>query len=580
MNLPPAIVARSEAIGMSVYQRRCFLRDQGGAISIIAALSLMMLLAIAAIVIDVGSLYFARRALQSTNDAAALAAVQDPANASGVAAFVFSQNGYSGQNLAVTTGVYAPDESLSVSGRFTAGSSGVNAVRVIATVQQHNYFASLFGLSNLSTLQTQAIAARVPTASFGVGTQLAELNGGLINSLLGQLTGSSVSLSLVDYQSLLTTDINALTFFNQLATDISVTGDYSQLAGAQVTTSQILNAMTEVAATPGASSGDTAGALSALQNLQLQLQGNTPAQLSDVIDLSSLYGRSIGNIAQGDSQGEQVNLMSLLSAAATTSGSGQTTNIGTAITIPVTGSSVATRLAVGSKMAQVASAKVGTSINTAPIRLALTVTLANVNLGVATANIQVPIYLEAAAGDATLADMPCTVGGTLVDIAATSGATTIQFGSVSDAVLANFSTPVTPIAGPVVNVQLLGIPIQVNISGSVTSSSAGPQTLPFSQDDIDAATVKSVSGGVTAPFNGLSTNFVLTPNILGNPGLLGSLLNSQLDILTAALTPVIANLLAQLDSPSNSLLTTLGLQLGITNIRVFDASCRTPTLEG
>src|ERR1700722_4618869 len=182
MNLPPAIVAWSEAIGMSVYQRRCFLRDQGGAISIIAALSLMMLMAIAAIVIDVGSLYFARRALQSTNDAAALAAVQDPANASDVAAFVFPQNGYSGQNLAVTTGVYAPDESLSVSNRFTAGGSAVNAVRVIATVQQHNYFASLFGLSNLSTLQTQAIAARVPTASFGVGTQLAELNGGLINS--------------------------------------------------------------------------------------------------------------------------------------------------------------------------------------------------------------------------------------------------------------------------------------------------------------------------------------------------------------------------------------------------------------
>ena len=575
---------------MSVYQRRCFLRDQGGAISVIAALSLMMLLAIAAIVIDVGSLYLARRALQSTNDAAALAAVQDPANASDVAAFVFSQNGYSGQNLAVTTGVYAPDESLSVSNRFTAGSSGVNAVRVIATVRQHNYFASLFGLSNLSTLQTQAIAARVPTASFGAGTQLAELNGGLINSLLGQLTGSSVSLSLVDYQSLLNTDINALTFFNQLATDISVTGDYSQLAGAQVTTGQILNAMTEVAATPGASTGDTAGALSALQNLQLQLQGNTPAQLSDVIDLSSLYGRSIGNIAQGDSQGEQVNLMSLLSAAATTTGSGQTINIGTAITIPVTGSSVATRLAVGSKMAQVASAKVGTSINTAPIRLALTVTLANVNLGVATATVQVPVYLEAAAGEATLTDMPCTVGGTLVDIAAMSGATTVEFGSVSDAALADFSTPVTPVPAVVdvnvdVNVPLLGtisVPIQVNISGSVTSSGAGPQTLPFSQDDIDAGTVKSVSGGVTAPFNGLSTNIGLSTTVLGNPGIpgLNALLTPLLSTLTAALEPAVANLLAQLDSPSNSLLTTLGLQLGITDIRVFDASCRTPTLEG
>jgi uncharacterized membrane protein len=67
---------------------------------------------------------------------------------------------------------------------------------------------------------------------------------------------------------------------------------------------------------------------------------------------------------------------------------------------------------------------------------------------------------------------------------------------------------------------------------------------------------------------------------LGNPGLLAGLLNSQLNTLTAALQPVVANLVRQLDSPSNNLLTTLGLQLGITDVRVFDAKCRTPTLEG
>ncbi len=574
---------------MFVSQRRCFLRDQGGAISVIAALSIMMLLAVAAIVIDAGSLYYARRALQSTNDAAALAAVQNPASASAVALSVFAQNGYSTPTLIVTSGTYTADESLSVSNRFVAGSPDVNAVRVTATVQQHNYLASIFGLSNLSTLKTQAIAVRIPTASFGAGTRLAELNGGLANRLLGQLTGSSLTLSLLDYQSLVSTNITALTFFNQLATDINVTGDYSQLASAQVTTGQIVNALAEVVATPGASSGNAAGALMALQNLQLQINGNSSSPLSNVIDFSSLYGRSIGGVAQIDGEGEQLNLMSVLSAAARTSGNGKIADISTAMTIPVTGSSVGTRLAIGSTMAQIASAKVGSTIRTAPVRMALTVTLVNVDLGVATATIQLPVYLEAEAGQATLAAMPCTVGGTLVQIAAMSGATNLQFGTVSDAALKDFSAPVTPVAAPVavvnigVNVPLLGnvsVPVQVNISGSVSSNGAGPQTFDFTQNDIDAGTVKSLSGGLTAPFNGLSTNIALNTTVLGNAGLVGSLINAPLNTLTTALKPVLANLLTQLDSPSNNLLTTLGLQLGITDVRVFDASCRTPTLEG
>jgi uncharacterized membrane protein len=201
-------------------------------------------------------------------------------------------------------------------------------------------------------------------------------------------------------------------------------------------------------------------------------------------------------------------------------------------------------------------------------------------LGVATATVQLPIYLEGASGQAMLTDMPCTVGGTLVDIAAASGTTAIRFGSVSDAALQNFSMPVTPVPAPVVAISLLGIPIQVNISGSTAVGSSGPQNLPFNQADIDTGTVKSVSGNITAPFAQLGSNITLSTTILGNPGLLAGLLNSQLNTLTAALQPVLVNILTQLDSPSNSLLTTLGLQLGVTDVSVSSASCRTPSLVG
>ena len=570
---------------MSVFHKRRFVRDQGGAISVVAALSLMMLLAIAAIVIDAGSLYYARRSLQSTNDAAALAAVQNPANAAAVAAAVFARNGYSSPTLTVTTGIYTADETLSAANRFASASSGINAVRVRAALQQSAHFASLFGLNHLFPMVTQATAARVPTASFGAGSRLAELNGGLINSLLGHLWGSSLSLSLVDYQSLVSTNVDALTFLNQLATDINVTGSYQQLASASVTTGQILNALAETANTSGATSGNPTGALLALQSLQLQLAGGTAVQLSNVIDLSPLIGRTIGSVAPGDGQGLQFNMMSLLSADAQSVGSGQTINIGTTLTVPVTNSSVSTRLAVGSQMAQVADAQVGASISPAQIRIALTATLASINLGVATATVQVPVYLEAGSGRATLTAMPCTVGGTLAEIAATSNATTARFGTVSDAALKDFSVSVMPVAdvspSRVSCPCWASLPIQVNASGSAAIAGSGPDTLTFSQAEIDARTVKSVPNGNATPFAALGQGMTLSTSILSNPGILGTLLNLQLSSLTTRkLNPVVANLLAQLDAPVDSLMTTLGLQLGIIDVQVFDASCRTPTLVG
>jgi uncharacterized membrane protein len=565
---------------MSVFHRRQILKDQSGAISIVGALSLMMLLALAAIVIDIGSLYFARRNLQATSDAAALAAVQNPSNASAVAASVFASNGYASPALTVTIGTYTADESLSAENRFVAANSGVNAVQVRATVQKSAYFAPLFSLSNLFSLTTQSTAARVPTASFGAGTRLAELNAGLINSLLGQLWGSNLSLSLVDYQSLLSTNVDALTFFNQLATDIGVTGSYQQLASANVTIGQLLTALAETTATSGAANGNPTGALFALQSLQLQLANGPEMMLSNVIDLSPLSGRTVGDIAPGIGQGLQLNLMSLLSASARNTAAGQTVNIGPSLSIPVANSTVTTRIAIGNTWAQVADAQVGSSIQTSQIRIALTVTLASVNLGVATATVQMPVYLEAAPGQATLSAMPCVLNGTQVEIAGTSGATSAQFGTVTDAALNDFSTSVTPVATPVISVSLLGIPIQANVAGTSSVASSGPQDLTFTQADIDAGTAKSVPDGSATPFAALGSGMTLSTSILANPGLLAAALNAQLDLLTAALNPVIDNLLTQLDGPTNSLITTLGLQLGVLDVSVFGASCRTPTLVG
>lgn len=543
----------------------------------VSALSLFMLVAIAGLVIDSGALYFQRRDQQAVTDAAALAAVQNPTGAAGIAAAVFTRNSYQGQTLTVNTGTYTANEAVNAPGRFSSPGSDVNAVRVRASLPRRAYFAGLFGLT-APTVVTQSTAARMPTTSFGAGTRLASLNAGLLNSLLGQLWGSSVSLSLIDYQALTNTNIDALKFLTALATRASITGTYQTLANASVTTGQVLGALVDVV---GSASGpNNAAALVALKSLQLQLPGAPALTLSNVIDLSPLYGRSIGGVAAIDGTGLQLNLMSLLSASARTVAAGRLVNLGTTLTVPVTNSAISTRLAVGSQMAQVSAGKVGSSIRTAQIRLALNATVASVNLLVATATIQVPIYLEAASGQATLTAMPCLPGGTRAQIAATTGAASLQFGTVSDAALQNFAVPVTPVATPVLAIDLLGIPINATIAGTTTIATSGPTTLSFTQAEIDAGTVKSAPNGAATPFNTLSTNLSLSTNILGNAGLLAATLNGLLSNLLTALNPIVINLVKLLDPVVSALLTSLGIQLGVIDVRAFDARCRVPTLVG
>ncbi len=242
--------------------------------------------------------------------------------------------------------------------------------------------------------------------------------------------------------------------------------------------------------------------------------------LANVVNFSPIANRRIGNIVATDTNGLSLNLMSLLSASARTVAAGHLINLGTTLTVPITNSSVSTRMTVGNQMTQVSAAKIGDTIQTAQVRVALVTTVTSINLVVATVTVQVPVYLEMASGQATLAAMPCTSGGNLVQVAASSGLTKVSFGTVSDAAMNNFSAPVVPVAAPIVAISLLTIPIQVNIAGSSTVAASGPTTLSFSQAEINAGTVKSVPGTAAAPFTLLSTNFTLSTVILGSPGAL------------------------------------------------------------
>src|SRR5690606_769256 len=74
---------------------RAYGRDGRGVVSVMAAGAMLLVLAVAMIVIDTGSMLYARRDLQAATDAAALGAVRQIATAQSAAEAIFAMNGYS-----------------------------------------------------------------------------------------------------------------------------------------------------------------------------------------------------------------------------------------------------------------------------------------------------------------------------------------------------------------------------------------------------------------------------------------------------------------------------------------------------
>lgn len=559
-----------------------FLADDRGAVSIVAASVLVVVIAVSAIVVDAGSLLLARRTLQTATDAAALSAAQNLDTAQSAATTVLVENGYTASNLAGApmTGIY--DRGGAPGSRFSPSADlndpRLNAVSVSTLATAPMYFSRALGMSALADIHATATATVSPVASFQAGTRVAQLQDGLANALLGALFGTNLSLSAIDYDGLLDTDINALGFFNALATRVglSSTSTYGDLLDADVTVGQILDASLDVLQNPdGGASGNIAAATSAIQTLISQAPGGTALKLASVLHAPSLLDRAIGSRSVNS---PALNLYGIVVSTARSAGAGTIANLDTGITIPLTGSHVRVRLAIGEGK-QMATGPVGTSIDTAQIRLAIDLGLADTSVSallstLTATNIELPIYIAAAPGTATIKAIPCE-SDRMATLTGISGASEIRFGTVTDAALSDFASPPVPSPATIASVTLLGLPVaQINASGAASIVSHGPEDLDFSADDVDAGTVRSVPVGNDSQF--ISSN---GPGALQTSAtLLGSVSSSLLNALLSAVTSQLISALSLLDAPVASLLTALGISLGALDMSVTDVKCGVPTL--
>ena len=181
-----------------------------GNVAMILAGGLTMLTGTAVLGVDTATLYLEKRRLQGTADAAALAAAADLTNASARAQAAVALSSDNNTRLTVMTpGRFTRDERLTVDARFLANGTPGNAARVALESRIQPVFARIFGYRDVM-IGARATAARIDMAGFSIGTRLASVQGGLPGALLSQLAGSELSLSVMDYNALVSGQVDLL----------------------------------------------------------------------------------------------------------------------------------------------------------------------------------------------------------------------------------------------------------------------------------------------------------------------------------------------------------------------------------
>lgn len=539
---------------------RRFIGDRSGNFTIMGAGLMTLIIGCTALGVDVGSIFADKRKAQSAADLAAIVAASNLTNAYNAASATVVKNNYPANSLVgVDVGTYTPNSAAAPQARFVTPAAGsANAARVTLRTQTPLYFARYITGSSQYTINTQATASSTAFASFAIGSRLVSINGGLLNAILGGLLGTNISLSAMDYQSLINARIDAFDFLSALATRANLTGvTYNDLLTGNARLPDVVAAaLAAQQATNGPSSATTA--LSMISQAVSSL--STRISVGSVIDLGPYNGMITG---QKPKVGVSVSVLSLLSAAAeVANGTHQITapvNLG----LPgIVAASVVVTIGerpVGSSWVAVGTQ--GASVHTAQTRILLTVQIGGSGIVPA---INLPLYVEIAQGTATLNAISCNranITSSTVTLGVTPGLVDAWIGNVSLADMTNFSTKPNPPAAVLVNAG------GFNVSGRAHAAigNTSPTSVDFTYVDIQSQLAKTVS----------TRNFTssLTSSLLGDLSLSVNGGGVPIPGLTSAVSGILSGSTASIDQLVASVLSTLGVGVGQADVWVSGVRC-------
>lgn len=551
---------------------------RGGNVATLAALTAPVLLAAAAFAIDEGALYNERREAQRITDLAAIAASASPGNAGAAALATFADNGFQnlvlvekrprteaelngvpgGSWLLVEAGTYSPDRATGAADRFTAGAAEPNAARVTFGKRGTRYFAS--SLISPPLMSAQATASADRRAAFSVGSRLAALDGGVLNAILGGLTGSSLSLAVMDYEALLDADVDLLGFLDALATELDITaGTYDDVLDAEVGIGDVAAAL--------AKAGAGKDAVAAMTTIAGKASAGITLSMSRVLDLGP-----VGALALGGGSGLELvaGMMEILTASAAVADGRNQAAIDLGLSAPGL-AGLTLRLAIGEPPQSspwMAVGAQGTIVRTAQTRLLLEARVGGSGV-LSGAAVNLPLYLELAYAEARLARIDCPPAGRRVTVDVRPGVADLRIAAIDASRLTDFAR--NPAAGPaqIVDAGVIGVRGEARVGVGNTNWSQ----LSFDASDIANAAIKSVA---TSSFTGSLTQSLvddldLDVSIAGLDLGLSGLVKTTLGAVLAATAPA-------LDKAVGNVLAALGLRLGEADVRVHGLVCRRAVL--
>ncbi|WP_425374563.1 pilus assembly protein TadG-related protein [Mesorhizobium waimense] len=572
--------------------------DRRANFAIMTAVSAPVALALAAFAIDEGALFNERRAAQSIVDLAAITAAANINNAELAVLTTLKDNGFNsvavqkqGTNvdptaskavIQVVPGRYSGISSIAAGSRFEAGKLPYNAVHVSLKKRGTLYFSA--SMMEAPVIGTTATASAQAEAAFSVGSRLASVNGGILNALLGGLLGSNISLSVMDYNALISADIDLT---DQLATELKLTGvSYSDVLASKATVGQIATAMANV---PGL---DRTARI-ALQTMASGATNKVKIPLGQFINLGSVGNLGVGQKPAGLTVAASA--MSMVTAAAALANGTNQVQVNLGATVPgLTSTSLS--IAIGEPPQSspwLTVGGTGTVVRTAQTRIKLLASVGignngngngnggsmNLGGGIRLLAVNVPLHVEVAYAEAKLTDISCPTGrpdSLKVTIAAQPGVVAAHLANANAAGFADFTKPQSfsdaEIADVSVKLLLINLSLlQINGSSAFSVTNTAPTNLTFNATDIAGKTIKTVST------KNLTQS--LTTSLVNNLSLSVKALGLGLDItaLLGTVKPAVVTVLNGVTSPVDDLvyntLAALGVHVGEADIRVTGATC-------
>ena len=548
-----------------------FHRDRRGAISVVMAVSVTMVLALAALGVDTGSVFLQSRRLQGVADLAALQAANDIGRAQVAAEATVAANGQGWRRPLRTTvilGRYAGDPATPVAQRFQAAGVDPDAARVTLDGEADLFFgAALLGRPSFP-IRRQATAVRADLASFSIGSRLLSLKGGIANALLGGLTGGQVELSVMDYNALIASDVTLFGYLDAVALRLKLKGaTYDDILKADLSTGQALQALADALAAAGDSQAATA-----TRSIALSAGNRTKAHLDALISVGP-YGKQ-DHVSGGSRASVALNAMDLTRAILQAGQGARQIKLDLGATVPGL-ADTDVWLAIGEPMNDAPYLTItqdkSVIVRTAQARLYVDTKLLGSGPVGGLAQIRLPVLVELASGEARLKAIDC--GRKIATLEVKPSVGSLKIGAIDLDDLDAFKQPLS-----VDRIDLVKAPLfKVSGKSEVAIGGLPWQAVSFSEAEVKARAVKTVKTNDTlaATTDTLLADFDLDVDFLNSLHLgLGDA------AILAALKPVLTAAAVPLDGVIGSLTDLLGLGVGEADVRVDGLRCGVAALVG